>query len=68
MVKYVLSTPLTLPLVLLKLINPITFVPKVDSKGCPMDSFNIAFSSVVHLITFIPKGLIESKVCPIGLL
>ena len=61
---YVLWTLLTLPFVLH--LHPITFVPKglIESKGCPMDSFNTAFSPNCPSLPFVPNGLIEGKVCP----
>ena len=51
-------TPLTLPLVLLKLVHPITFVPKglMNSKGCPMDSFNTAISPACPYHHLCPEG------------
>ena len=63
-VKDVLWTLLILALVLL--VHPITFVPNglMDSKGCPMDSFESTFGHVCPFLPFVPKGLIESKVCP----
>ena len=52
--------PLTLPFVLL--IHPITFVHKgvMHSKGCPMDSFNVAFGPTCPFLVFVHKGLMES--------
>ena len=37
----------------------------MDSKGCPMDFFNTAFSPACPSLPFVPKGVMESKVCPI---
>ena len=36
----------------------------MDSKECPMDFFNIAFSPTCPSFPFVPKGQTESKVCP----
>ena len=54
--------PLTLPFVLL--IHPITFVHKglMHNKGCPMDSFNVAFGPTCPFLVFVHKGIMESKV------
>ena len=43
------------------------FVPKgvMDSKGCPTDSFDtLPLVMLVHPITFNPKRIMETKVCP----
>ena len=37
----------------------------MDSKGCPMDSFNTAVSPACSSLPFVPKGLMQSEVCPI---
>ena len=36
----------------------------MESKICPMDSFNTVFSPACPSLPFIPKGLMQSKVCP----
>ena len=36
----------------------------MEIKVCPMDSFKTSFSSAYPSIPFVPKGLMESKVCP----
>ena len=48
------------------LVHPITFVPKrlMESKVCPMDYFNIAFSPACPYHPIVPKGLMYSKQCP----
>ena len=40
----------------------------MENKVCPMDSLNTAFSPACPSLPIIPKGLMENKVCPIGLL
>ena len=59
----VLQTPLIMPV---RLVCPITFVPKglMESKVCPMDSFNTAFSPACPSLPFVLERLIDSKGCP----
>ena len=49
------------------LVHPVTFVHKglMESKVCPMDSLNNAFSPACLSLPFVPNGLMEIKVCPI---
>ena len=53
-------------LLIVLLVHPITFVPKglIESKVCPIDSFNTGFSPSCPFLLFFRKGLMESKACP----
>ena len=59
--KDFLQTPLILPVLL---VHPMTVVPKglMESKVCPMDSFNAVFSPAFPSLNFVPKGMIDSTV------
>ena len=39
----------------------------MDSKGCPMDSFNSAFSPACPSLPFAFSGLMDNKGCPVDL-
>ena len=48
------------------LVHPTTFVRKglMESKVCPMDSFNTAISPACKYLPFVPKALMDNKGCP----